>query len=69
AWERRGVTVVNNAVDLARFDPASVSVVDSRAARPLDDALILSVIAQLTPWKGAPRYFVWVMMSSLPTVR
>lgn len=48
------VEVVYNAVDLARFDPARI---DRRAARAaLDgvagDALLLGVVAQLSPWKG-----------------
>ncbi|HTA34965.1 MAG TPA: glycosyltransferase family 4 protein [Solirubrobacteraceae bacterium] len=48
------VEVVYNAVDLARFDPARI---DRRAARAGLDrvpegALLLGVIAQLSPWKG-----------------
>ena len=45
---RRGrpITVVDNAVDLARFDPAVVAPLD------IDGDLVLSVIAQITPWKG-----------------
>lgn len=51
-WARRRVTVVDNAVDLVRFDPATISAGECRIALALDGAPILSVIAQITPWKG-----------------
>ena len=50
---RQPVRVVHNPVDLGRFDPASA---DGGAIRRKlgvpGDALVLAVIAQLTPWKG-----------------
>lgn len=51
-WAARHVTVVDNAVDAARFDPSSVSRDDCRASLAPDGGLVLSVIAQITPWKG-----------------
>lgn len=51
-WAGRRVSVVYNPVDLARFDPDCVSVQEARAALQLDAAIVLSVIAQITPWKG-----------------
>jgi L-malate glycosyltransferase len=51
-WSARRVTVVENAVDLRRFDPAVVPRAGSRSALGLHDGLVLSVIAQITPWKG-----------------
>jgi len=48
------VEVVHNAVDLARFDRASIDRAEARAA--LGEAgerrLLLGVVAQLSPWKG-----------------
>ena len=50
---RRPVRVVHNPVDLERFDPASA---DGGAVRRelgvAGDAIVLAVVAQLTPWKG-----------------
>lgn len=51
-WRSRRVTVVENAVDLVRFDPAAVPRSVSRSALAVGDRLVLSVIAQITPWKG-----------------
>lgn len=51
-WARRGVTVVDNAVDLIRFDPAALPASACRLRLGLEDGLVLSVIAQITPWKG-----------------
>lgn len=51
-WAGRRVTVVDNAVDLDRFDPALLPVSACRSALGLEDGLVLSVIAQITPWKG-----------------
>lgn len=51
-WERRGVRVVDNAVDLERFDPARIDGATARGAVGVDDQTVLSVIAQVTPWKG-----------------
>jgi glycosyltransferase involved in cell wall biosynthesis len=48
------VEVVHNPVDLARFDPARIDRAAARAALgPAGErALVLGVVAQLTPWKG-----------------
>jgi glycosyltransferase involved in cell wall biosynthesis len=52
-WVGRGVTVVDNAVDLARFDPATLPTASAcRSELGLGAGLVLSVIAQITPWKG-----------------
>ena len=51
-WADRGVTVVDNAVDLVRFDPSMYSRSAVRAGLAVDSGLVLSVIAQITPWKG-----------------
>jgi glycosyltransferase involved in cell wall biosynthesis len=51
-WHARRITVVENAVDLSRFDPAAVPRTASRSALGVGDGLVLSVIAQITPWKG-----------------
>jgi glycosyltransferase involved in cell wall biosynthesis len=49
-----GLEIVHNPVDLARWDPARTDRVHARArlheVRPR--ALLLGVVAQLTPWKG-----------------
>lgn len=53
AWAGRRVTVVDNAVDMARFDPARSPAAACRRALALDGhGLVLGVIAQITPWKG-----------------
>lgn len=46
--------VVSNPVDLDRFDPATIERTSARAALDLadDGTTVLTVIAQLTPWKG-----------------
>jgi glycosyltransferase involved in cell wall biosynthesis len=47
------IEVVHNPVDLRRFDPYAVDRESARAALGLADRdLTLSVVAQLTPWKG-----------------
>ncbi|MDP8908792.1 MAG: glycosyltransferase [Chloroflexota bacterium] len=51
-WAGRRVSVVDNAVDLGRFDPAALEKSACRSALALGDGLVLSVIAQITPWKG-----------------
>jgi glycosyltransferase involved in cell wall biosynthesis len=51
-WAERGVTVVDNAVDLARFDPGEFPPAQCRESLGIDADLVLSVIAQITPWKG-----------------
>jgi glycosyltransferase involved in cell wall biosynthesis len=51
-WARRGVTVVDNCVDVDRFDPVTVSRAAARRALTVDDRFVLSVIAQITPRKG-----------------
>ena len=51
-WTARGVRVVDNAVDVRRFGPKLMSPSSARAAVGVRDEPVLSVIAQLTPWKG-----------------
>lgn len=51
-WVRRRITVVDNAVDLVRFDPTSSSALAGRSELGQEGDLVLSVIAQITPWKG-----------------
>jgi D-inositol-3-phosphate glycosyltransferase len=53
-WASRGVRVVDNAVDLERFDPARVDRAAARAAVGIHtgEEPVIGVIAQLTPWKG-----------------
>jgi glycosyltransferase involved in cell wall biosynthesis len=47
------VRVVHGAVDLKRFDPARIDRGTARARLGLDpSALVLGVLAQITPWKG-----------------
>lgn len=47
------VRPVHNAVDLARFDPRSISRQPARARLGLEDGtLALGVVAQITPWKA-----------------
>ncbi|HET9013140.1 MAG TPA: glycosyltransferase family 4 protein, partial [Gemmatimonadaceae bacterium] len=47
------VRVVDNPVDLERFDPGSVDRDVARAALGIEpDELALGVVAQITPWKG-----------------
>jgi L-malate glycosyltransferase len=50
---RSPVRVIHNPVDVARFDPRSVDQGEARRELQLDDsAVVLAVVAQLTPWKG-----------------
>jgi glycosyltransferase involved in cell wall biosynthesis len=50
---REPVRVVHNPVDLHRFDPAVVDGAEVRRELGVaDDATVLAVVAQLTPWKG-----------------
>lgn len=50
---RRAVRVVHNPVDLTRFDPARADGPGVRRELGIEaDAVVLSVVAQLTPWKG-----------------
>jgi glycosyltransferase involved in cell wall biosynthesis len=50
---RAPVSVVHNPVDLAQFDPAAVDDGEARRGLDLDEsAVVLAVVAQLTPWKG-----------------
>src|SRR5688572_4786577 len=45
--------VVYNAVDLERFDPASLSRGEARARLGVpQEGAVVSVVAQITPWKG-----------------
>ena len=48
------VEVVHNPVDLARFDPERIDRLAARAALGVagERALLLGLVAQLTPWKG-----------------
>ncbi len=54
AAPRARVEVVHNAVDLERWDPASIDRARARAnlGRAGGGELLLGVLAQLTPWKG-----------------
>lgn len=52
SWARRRVTVVDNPVNLARFDPAIVAGAECRAELEICGAPVIAVIAQITPWKG-----------------
>jgi len=50
---RRPVRVIHNPVDLERFDPAAADGAAIRRELGIPgDAVVLSMIAQLTPWKG-----------------
>lgn len=50
---RQPVRVVHNPVDLDRFDPGAADGVRVRAELDLPSgAVVLAVVAQLTPWKG-----------------
>jgi L-malate glycosyltransferase len=50
---RRPVRVIHNPVDLERFDPEIADGAAVRAELGIDgDAVVLAVVAQLTPWKG-----------------
>ncbi|MEA2372969.1 MAG: L-malate glycosyltransferase [Solirubrobacteraceae bacterium] len=52
-WAARRISVVDNAIDLERFDPSSLpGKADCRSTLGLGSDLVLSVIAQITPWKG-----------------
>lgn len=51
-WGRRRLSVVDNAVDVDRFDPARHAGSACRAELGLAEDLVVSVIAQITPWKG-----------------
>lgn len=51
-WAGQRITVVDNAVDLVRFDPAVVLTDPARRTLEIDRGLVLSVVAQITPWKG-----------------
>jgi glycosyltransferase involved in cell wall biosynthesis len=47
------VRVVHGPVDLKRFDPARIDVATARSRFGLEpSALVLGVVAQITPWKG-----------------
>jgi len=50
---RLPVRVIHNPVDLSRFDPATANGAATRRELGLPgEAIVLAVIAQLTPWKG-----------------
>jgi len=50
---RRPVRVVHNPVDLGRFDPLAVDRSEARHELGIPaGAVVLAVVAQLTPWKG-----------------
>jgi glycosyltransferase involved in cell wall biosynthesis len=51
--EGPAVRVIYNAVDLERFDPATMTREEARARLGLpQDGAVVSVVAQITPWKG-----------------
>ena len=50
---RPGVRVVDNAIDLRRFQPGRVDRAEARRRLGLDqDGPVLAVVGQLSPWKG-----------------
>jgi L-malate glycosyltransferase len=50
---RAPLSVVHNPIDLDRFDPARVDRAEARAELGLaPDRTVLTVLAQITPWKG-----------------
>jgi L-malate glycosyltransferase len=51
-WRARKVRVVDNAVDVGRFDPGRIDRSMARASLGVRARPVLSVIAQITPWKG-----------------
>lgn len=50
---RAAVTVIHNAIDLNRFDPMRIGRDEARDKLGLNrSAMVLGVVAQITPWKG-----------------
>jgi glycosyltransferase involved in cell wall biosynthesis len=54
-WRARGITVVDNPVDIDRFDPARHSQEAARQLLGITGNPLIGVIAQITPWKGQDR--------------
>jgi glycosyltransferase involved in cell wall biosynthesis len=54
-WKARGIKVVDNPVDIDRFDPAQHSQDDARRQLGMTGDPLIGVIAQITPWKGQDR--------------
>lgn len=52
AWRGRGVRVIHNAVDLARFRPTATPCDDIVGLGPDPGLVVVAVVAQITPWKG-----------------
>ena len=50
-WEARGVRVVDNAVNLQRYDPGRIDAASVRAELGIESGPVLAVIGQLTSWK------------------
>lgn len=51
-WKVRNVSVVDNPVDISRFDPTKCTSEEARRAIGVTGSPILALIAQITPWKG-----------------
>jgi glycosyltransferase involved in cell wall biosynthesis len=54
-WTRRSIAVIDNPVDLERFDPARWEKEEMRRKLGLDGSPVLGIVAQITPWKGQIR--------------
>ncbi len=52
-WQALGVRIVENAVDMTRFDPGRLDRGQARSALQLPaDGPVLCMVAQITPWKA-----------------
>jgi glycosyltransferase involved in cell wall biosynthesis len=54
-WMRRSIAVVDNPVDLERFDPRRWEKQAMREKLGLQGNPVLGIVAQITPWKGQIR--------------
>jgi glycosyltransferase involved in cell wall biosynthesis len=55
SWKARGIRVVDNPVDIDRFDPGRHSQEAARRQLGITGDPLIGVIAQITPWKGQDR--------------
>jgi glycosyltransferase involved in cell wall biosynthesis len=55
SFEQRHVVVIDNPVDIHRFDPAEVDSAAVRAELGIEGGPVLGIIAQITRWKGQTR--------------